>query len=285
MFKNSQLQKIFDRQGYVVIDFLDAREVENLLSLHRTHRNHLQGNFDASLMVADLEYRATVHREVESVFRGKINKLLTAIRPCACGFVVKKAMSPDSELQFHQDMSFVDERSQVSLGIWCPLVDVSQRNGCLRVVSGSHRLNSKPRAQVTPRPYKELFSSLDAKFITEVPMRAGQAFVQYQQLFHGSASNVSSSERVAAYAVLVPKNAKLRFYYQDVINKPDKLEVFEVNDRFYLTYVPGRFEIDDSSVTRYVPGTRPLGFKRLEVIDYAFEPLTKERLELELAPK
>lgn len=279
MFKNSHFQEIFDRQGYVILDFLEPRETEHLLRLHRTLRNHLKRNFDASLMVADFEYRVIVHREIENIFRKKIDLFFSNLITCACGFVVKKAMSPDSELQFHQDMSFIDESSHASVAIWCPLVDVSQRNGGLRVVAGSHKLNCKPRAQVTPAPYRELFSSLDAKFITEVPMKAGQAIAYYHKLFHGSASNLSLADRVAAYAVMVPRDSKLRFYYQDVVNNPDKLELFEVDNRFYLTYVPGRFEIDGGSVTRYVPAIRPVGVRRLGMIDYEFEPLTNERLE------
>jgi hypothetical protein len=280
MFKNSHFQEIFDRQGYVIFEFLEPRETEHLLRLHRTLRNNLKRNFDASLMVADLEYRVTVHREIENIFRTKIDLFFSNLITCACGFVVKKAMSPDSELQFHQDMSFIDESSHASMAIWCPLVDVSQRNGGLRVVAGSHKLNRKPRAQVTPAPYRELFSSLDAKFITEVPMKTGQAIVYSHQLFHGSASNLSLTDRIAAYAVMVPHDSRLRFYYQDIVNKPDELEVFEVNDGFYLTYVPGRFEIERGSVTRYVPGVRPVGFRRLGVIDFEFELLTRERLEL-----
>jgi len=110
-------------------------------------------------------------------------------------------------------------------------------------------------------------------------MKAGQAILQSQQLFHGSGSNLSPYERVAAYGVLVPTVSTLLFYYQDLQNHPEKLEVFEVDDDFYVRYVPGRFKVDDESVTRYVPGTRPVELKSLGFIDYEFEPITEERLQ------
>lgn len=279
LFKDHKLQESFERHGYVVFDLLDAPEIDHLLSVHRTFANRLQGDFAATLMISDLQYRRAVHEEIKSVVQKKIERILTDYRPCSCGFVIKKAMSPDSELQFHQDWSFVDEACDISVGIWCPLMDVGQQNGCLRVVPGSHKLNTKPRAQVTPLPYRKLFSTIHPKYITQIPMTAGQVLLQNQRLFHGSASNLSASERVAVYGVLVPANTPLRFYYQDLQSHPDKLEVFEVDDSFYMTYVPGRFEVDGDSVTRYVPGPRPAGFKSLGFIDYEFEHITSERLE------
>ena len=55
--------------------------------------------------------------------------------------------------------------------------------------------------------------------------------------------------------------------------------MFEVDEDFYVRYVPGTFKVDNESVTRYVPGTRPVGLKSLGLIDYEFEPITAERLQ------
>ena len=279
IFKEAGLQKLFDRDGYVVVDFLDEKEIDHLLHVHHTFGNCLQGDFAASLLIHDEQYRKIVHQEVKSIFDEKIQQILVDHRFCSCGYVIKKALSPESELQIHQDWSFVDEVRFTSLGVWCPLVDVNKQNGCLRVVAGSHRLNTKPRGQVTPIPYRNLFSTIDLKYLTHIPMKAGQAMLQSQQLFHGSVSNLSAYERVAAYGVLVPTVATLLFYYQDLQNYPEKLEVFEVDEDFYVRYVPGTFKVDNESVTRYVPGTRPVGLKSLGLIDYEFEPITAERLQ------
>ena len=282
IFKDAELQKLFDRDGYVVVNFLDESEIKHLLNVHHSFENYLQGDFAATLMIPDEQYRKTVHQEVKSIFNDKIARIVFDHKLCSCGYVVKKAMSPDSELQIHQDLSFVDETRFTSLGVWCPLVDVNEQNGCLRIVPGSHRLNTKPRGQVTPIPYRNLFSTIDPKYLTHVPLKAGQAILQSQQLFHGSGGNLSAYERVAAYGVLVPTVSTILFYYQDLQNHPETLEVFEVDEDFYVRYVPGRFKVDAQSVTRYVPGTRPAGLKSLGFINYEFEPITKERLEAEL---
>lgn len=283
IFKDAGLQELFDRDGYVMVDFLDEREVNHLLHVHHSFGDCLQGDFAASLMVPEEQYRKTVHQEVTDIFNEKIAQILVGHRLCSGGYVRKTAMSPESELQIHQDWSFVDEGRFTSLGIWCPLVDVNEQNGCLRLLAGSQRLNTKARGQVTPIPYRNLFSTIDLKYITHIPMKAGQAILQSQQLFHGSCSNLSTHERVAAYAVLVPTDATLLFYYHDLQNRPDKLEVFEVDDDFYARYVPGSFYVDNESVTRYVPGTRPVGLKSLGLIDYEFEPITQERLQRTLS--
>src|SRR5256885_11268191 len=178
IFKNAELQKLFDRDGYVLVDFLDESEIKHLLNVHHSFKNYLQGDFAASLMIPDEQYRKTVHQEVKSIFNDKLARIIFDHKLCSCGYVIKKAMSPDSELQIHQDLSFVDELRFTSLGVWCPLVDVNEQNGCLRIAPGSHRLNTKPRGQVTPMPYRNLFSTIDPKYLTHIPMKAGQAILQ-----------------------------------------------------------------------------------------------------------
>jgi hypothetical protein len=269
IFTNMLQQEQFDRDGYLVVDFLSVDEVEQLLHLHNRFEQCLMASFDASMMSRDLNYRQTVDAEIKEIFSVKLSSTLRDYRLCSCGYAVKKAQHDTNELPIHQDWSFVDETRFESLGIWCPLIDVGRGNGCLRVVRGSHRLNGKPRGMTTPPAYKELFSSIDDRCFTYVTMRAGQAILFSQRLFHGSTSNGHEQDRVAAYGILVPIESELLFHFQDLANNPDKLEVFHVSDNFLTKYFPGA-PLDDES----------LGARRLGLIDYEFEPITREQLML-----
>ena len=182
IFKEELQQQQFDQDGYLVIDFLSAGEVGQLHRLHQRFENRLTGPFDASIMSRDLTYRQIIDEDIKQVFAAKLNSTLKDYRLCSSGYAVKKASNATSELPIHQDWSFVDETRFESLGIWCPLTDVGKRNGCLRVVRGSHRLNTKPRDDNANR-IQELFSSIDDAYFTYLEMRAGQALLFSQRLF------------------------------------------------------------------------------------------------------
>jgi ectoine hydroxylase-related dioxygenase (phytanoyl-CoA dioxygenase family) len=124
--------------------------------------------------------------------------------------------------------------------VWCPLVDVDERNGCLQVVKGSHATSHPPRAACTPFAYEHLEPYLREHCLTAVPMKAGQAMLFDQRLFHCSPPNRDSADRVAATAVLAPRDVPLRYYHVIDRREPARLEVFEVEDRFFLTHVAGR---------------------------------------------
>jgi len=164
-------------------------------------------------------------------------------------------------MPFHQDPTFVDETQFQSLGIWCPLVDVDESSGCLFIVPGSHRLNRGPRGPLTNFPYADLIPLLRERYARPVPMKAGQAIIFCQKVFHTSPPNGGDDVRVVATALTVPEAARLRYYHQDYAR--NVMEIFEVEDLFY---------------TRHIIGGPAREGRVIEVIDYGYEPLTEERL-------
>ena len=262
-FKNELLSEAFERNGYVIVDCLDASELQRLLALHKSFVSTLKGDFCASIMSPNKKYRRKVDLEIKKVFRNKVSDIFSDWFLSSCGYVIKKACSPKSELPIHQDWSFVDEEKYSSIGLWCPLIDVDEQNGCIRLLKGSHKLNTKPRGQTTPQAYKNLFASLDRSAFTNIRMKAGQLLFQSHRLFHGSNSNMSPIERPAAYGILMPKGSKPKFYYQDLEVYPNKLEEFDVDHRFF---------------TSYVPGTRPVGYKSRGFINYEFDPIMTDQI-------
>jgi hypothetical protein len=205
-------------------------------------------------MSRDLTYRHTINEDIKRVFAAKLDSTLPNYRLCSTGYAVKEASNATSELPIHQDWSFVDETRFESLGIWCPLTDVGKRN-------------TKPRGMTTPTAYRELFSSIDDAYFTYLEMLAGQALLFSQRLFHGSQSNLNDQDRVAAYGILIPAESVLWFHFQDLENNPEKLEVFQVEDSFLTKYFPGASLEDES-----------LGARSLGLIDYEFEPITRDQL-------
>jgi hypothetical protein len=263
-FREPSLQQRFERDGYVVIDFFKEAEVNRLLEIWESLPSDLGGiPFSNTIMSSSVEYRQQVHEQVADVFRQATDKLLDQYRICLCSFNAKLPQHEGGVVQLHQDWTFVDESRYQAMAIWCPLVEVTADNGCLRVVPGSHRLNNYPRGFQEPFPYTDLLPSIERDYLVEIPMKGGQAFVYTQTLFHSSPPNRSDRLRLAAGALAIPEKSRLRFLMGETNEEPRQLAVYEVADDFYRTYLFG--SVPDESL-------------RAGVIDGGYEPVSETRL-------
>lgn len=230
------------RDGFVVMDVLDEAGLARLRLAAADLAPHLRAGFDSTLLSGDLALRAAADRAVREELAGPVAAMATGYRIAFCSFVVKSAGSERSEVPLHQDWSFVDEERHASLGLWCPLIDVDPANGCLMVAPGSHAPDHPPRAAFAPFHYPDLLGRLRG-CLAALPMCAGQGVLFDNRLIHGSPPNRGDTPRVAATAVLVPQDARLRYHHLVNRRDLDRVEVFEVEDGFYLTHpAPARPE-------------------------------------------
>jgi thioesterase domain-containing protein/ectoine hydroxylase-related dioxygenase (phytanoyl-CoA dioxygenase family)/glycosyltransferase involved in cell wall biosynthesis len=271
-YLSGQIYLEIETKGYAVIDFLDQSEVLNLLDFYKKQslpEDLAESELAFSINSSDASYRKFVTHEIQKIFTSKLTSLTPNHRVAFCTFGRKKPNASHSGMPLHQDPSVVDESLLKSFGLWCPLVDVNEKNGCLQVVPKSHLLNSKKRPLFVfdGFPYsKETLSIIQQQYLTAVPMKAGQALIYDRRLLHGSPPNLTNFERVAAIGILVPKDDPIHFCYRGS-QTPSKIEVFEVDDEFYNQYV-----VDHAG------GQRPEGGRSLGVFDYEVEPLTTELL-------
>lgn len=271
----SSINYELERNGYVVIDFLSECEVQNFLKLDQKNpppNDIVSSGISFSTSTSDLSYRRAITQKVKEIFSSKLANLLPEYRVLLCNLVRKKPDELYSEMPLHQDPSLIDEESLISYGVWCPLIDVDQQNGCLQVVKKSHLLNSRIRPfwRFDGFPYsQDILSNIQQHYLTSVPMKAGQALIYDKRLFHGSPPNLTTVERVAAICGLVPENILTHFCYRESPTS-DQIELFEVEDEFY---------------DRYIIGQKPEGVKSLGIFDYEIEPLTPEILREKLGKK
>jgi hypothetical protein len=238
-FRDAALQETFDRQGYLVLDWLNGEQVEQLQQVWQRNASAIKERpFATTLMSQDLAYRQAVHEQVAAVLTPLSRDIFDRYRLPLCSFLSKQ---PDSQgvVQLHHDWTFVDEARFQSVGIWCPLADVDTENGCLQVVPGSHKLYPGLRPALEPFPYADLEVDGRALPMIDVPMRAGQAFFFTQALFHSSPPNRSARERVVAGGLAIPDESRLRYVVRDADCGPNHLAVYEVDDEFYRTYLYG----------------------------------------------
>lgn len=211
-FNDPQLRARFEQLGYVVVDALGQEALASLRALGAQLAPYHRTPFHSSIFTADQDYRDLVTRHVEAAFGQAVERLFSDALMVFSGYVTKQN-DRASLVAFHQDWSFVDESRYDAVTLWAPLVDVDTRNGCLLVVPGSHKLNRQARGYNSEFPYPDLIPELLRKYTVAVPLRAGQAIIFSQRLFHASNPNLSNQVRLCVNTLVVPRAAQLQFNY------------------------------------------------------------------------
>lgn len=232
----NSLEKRVADDGFAIVDLLNEEAIRSLRSAYKTLTGSSGDGFQSTILSRDTQYRKAVNAAIMRRIKAPIKSILAGYRIAFCTFAAKSANSAESEVAIHQDWSFVDEDRYTSMGLWCPLQDVNRDNGCLQIVGGSHASAHPPRAAFTTFAYPELEAQLRENHLRSMPMSAGQAMLFDNRLFHCSPPNRSDTERIAATAVIVPTSSQLRYYHVADKKMPNLLEVFEVDDSFYLMH-------------------------------------------------
>lgn len=123
------------------------------------------------------------------------------------------------EVRPHVDGAFLYTEPQTCLGMWVPLEDCTQENGCLWAVPGSHRTPVRRRFKRNPDGPGTLFDPPEAQpFNTDaaVPLEitAGTLVLIHNSVVHFSEANNSSNSRLA-YSIHLVEGAEGTAYPKD----------------------------------------------------------------------
>jgi hypothetical protein len=202
----------FASRGWALIrHFLDPSElqqtiadVSNVILLPRQSCMNRQGNDLIPLRWNDTIIARILHspprvQRLRDLLRARDLRWLS-------GYVSSKAPCSPT-LWWHQDwwcwnhpISF--RRSATQVAVLCYLSDTSEKNGALRVLSGSH-LKSVPLHRQLPQPHGEEADQLpldhpamaDVREQTTLSVKAGDAVVLDYRLLHGTHANDTSRRR------------------------------------------------------------------------------------------
>jgi hypothetical protein len=239
-FLEPLLQDRFERDGFVVVDLIDPATVDRLRARydeldhhHRESYDWVDG-FDTSIYDSRPDYRAQVLELIEEHLSPALDRVLDRYRIMFANFVVKQPSS--ASVPPHVDWTFLDEDRFSSVTVWCPLVDTTEANGTLGLVTGSHRRIDFLRAANIPTFERCEEAVADIADRPLVPLTAGQAIILDNRVVHFSPPNTTRDQRVAIGCVAGPIEADLHHFWMD---EQEQLLRFEIDRSFYLTYVIG----------------------------------------------
>jgi len=268
VFTDTTTEKEFATKGYVVRPFLHQEEIRVLQQLYEKFPPELPSDFYATVFSRNADYRRSVSDGIGAAIKPRLGALFPYHELCFAVFVTKRPKSKQGTLPLHRDYSFVEPNLHTAVHLWCPLVDVDEKNGCLRVVSGSHTLVDSPYAvNEYPPVFSHVMDLLSKKFTTAVPMAAGSVLAYESRLFHGSGENRSETVRPACVVILLPKVVRPRVYVWNGV-KPTTFDILEVTTDFLLQMERG------TTISKPYPE----GVSYLGSVDYPVDPLRPEDL-------
>jgi hypothetical protein len=237
MFKLNENIEEFKREGYLKLPLLDEQEIGALKNLYTLTRNDagIEGKkFYTSIWSNNIQYKETVDAGIKNILEPALARILNNFQSVFANFMVKLS-GENSQLQPHQDWSFVDESKYDSITVWIPLSAVDKMNGALEVFPQSHKHNNFIRPRFQNSPFNDKISLIQDKFMLSIPMQVGEVLFVNSRTIHSSPPNNSSEDRIAVSIVIAPKEATLLHY---VMEKNSQQEAYKlhVSSKFYTEY-------------------------------------------------
>lgn len=263
MFKNQSHQQQFDEKGYVILPLFQPEQVQHLLDLYyeTIPQDQVSGLYESSRNnTAEVN-----HRINQALFHAFETACAPVFKPCQLyggTFMVKSRLNSEV-LPLHQDWSVVEEEQFDTLFIWCPLIDVGAHNGGLFVLEGSHRYFQTLRSGSYPSNRYVLPPALH-DYVRDISLKAGEAILYSDQLFHGSHANNSDGDRIVATAQVMQADARLVYFHKA---DDSTVDVYEGSADFYLT-----------QIDRIARGQKPVDIPKLYSRPYRHVPITDAAL-------
>jgi ectoine hydroxylase-related dioxygenase (phytanoyl-CoA dioxygenase family) len=257
IFKDSELQAIFEKDGFVKIELLSEEAVEQLKKLFIQYFPNPSVDFYSSSYENDNVAKKNMSDEIGKVVLPYLEKIFSDYTWFGSAFL-SKGNGPRSEMPMHQDWTIVDEEKYIALNIWTPLQDTDEINGTLEVIKGSHLWHDSVRAPTLPFYYNGFQTQLK-DLLTPLHTKATEAVVLNQAIIHYSKPNQTNDTRIAITTGIKSKGAPMLFHYWNK-EDPGKIELFEQDEDFLI-----RFENFHQSIFQRPVIGRSIGFKPFEM--------------------
>lgn len=259
-FDDQQLERRFQRDGYVVVDLADDATVAALLALYEELDSGIDTGYYPSLVSSDLAYKAETHARVRDLVWPALSQVIDGYEPLLGVFMVKHP-GPDTEVPPHRDWIISDESVRPSMTAWMPLTPLAAETGRMRVLPGSHRwLDGLRGSPSFPTEWEADFERVRDELMEPVEIGVGQAMVYDIRLLHGTPPNLTSDTRIVTSLYAIPAGQPPIHYYR---NPEGTVTGYQVASNFCTV-----FDIGDV----------PEGEKFVEIPDYRVDPLSFDEM-------
>jgi hypothetical protein len=258
VLKDESLETQFQKDGYVCVPFISAKEVEELKQLFFDTLPESGGqitsddiknehfiSYDFTFIDKNPEYKRKVYEIISSYFKPHMERLLDNYKPIIANYIRKKPET--GEVPLHQNWAFSDEMKCSTVSIWCPLVDSTVENGTLQVVPGSHKKFGKNRGPMVPWELENIKNEIIDHFLIPLETKAGDCVILDDSIIHYSAINKTEGLRLTMQLICIPSEMPSLHYHKNPQGNGN-IEVLEVDENFYFQFNPWKFPTDVKKV-------------------------------------
>lgn len=229
IFLNDEFEAQIIEHGYAVVKNFATEELCDDLKLFFEQTDAVDKRpFTITNWCDDAGYRHQTFEKIVSSLSAPTDLMLQNYKPVMGVFTAKRP-GPQSEMLLHQDWSLVDEAQFRSVSVWLATCDMDHNNGNLQVVRKSHLFAGFPRGINVPVSFENITAGLQEQFLTDIPLKKGDAVVFDHRLLHCSPVNNTDMLRLAAVLALIPEEADLIHYFRHPDNHRE-LEMLLLRD-------------------------------------------------------
>lgn len=237
LFMNEENARSFKDNGFFICDFLALQEIIELsaqlnkVEIPNIHFYHSHGFLSPILKKKfDEIISQFLMPRLSKIGLNKDYKSLTGV------YILKNA-NTETTMFIHADDSFIDESLQTPINIWIPLVDVSEENGTICIIPGSHHHTKVFRGRTTKDDYIKKHISHIKNHYQPIHLRAGQSLVYHPGIVHFSPPNMSKKPRPVVAMALIPKEEKPQFFFEkrSIFGKA-KVLVYDLDYDFFYKW-------------------------------------------------
>lgn len=225
---DAQKDKVLAHKGYAIFPLLSAAGIEALSAYYSEFQKENPQHFYSSSHSPDVEFRKKASDFIKSIVTPLLPAVLKDYRVLGGAFVVKPA-NGKGILQAHQDWNLVDETKSRSYNLWIPLTDVNEQNGAVFVLPESHAKAPTIRGPKIPSPFKQIEQAI-WKYLTPLPMNAGDALLYDHALIHGSPVNQTAADRLGIVIGITTYDCELQIYGME----DGMIKCYECHEDFFL---------------------------------------------------
>jgi hypothetical protein len=259
IFIDSQLEKEFNRNGFVKIKFLEGKTLlylrdfyENNFSNDEKHIDKVGYNKEyTEFSVIDFakDSRKLCFHFIQQQFESALTSILYNYKPVIGNFITKHPGK--GILPLHQNWSLVNEHFFTSVSVWFPLQDSESFNGTLKILRGSHKFFRGFRIAESHERFLGISDQFKDKFLEDIQVKSGEAIILDDSLIHGSNINQSGNRRIAVQQILIPDEIPEPFFcFRNPDNPEKKGLVYQVNNNFFFDMKDLKGDVDNFPLIR-----------------------------------
>jgi ectoine hydroxylase-related dioxygenase (phytanoyl-CoA dioxygenase family) len=111
--------------------------------------------------------------------------------------ILCKYANDPSLVAWHQDFKYGAHDDAATVSVWVALTDSTSRNGCMRVIPGSHKAGILPHSDKVIEHNMLTYSiEVDESNSTDIELKAGEMSIHHPGIVHGSLPNRSGDKRI-----------------------------------------------------------------------------------------